>query len=109
MKLSTDGTWLGTTSWEGGAAIWDMSLWIAAPNKDNEKVKSSKNSRCFTFACYSDFPNSCFAARGRDLEGILRCTYFRQPDPSLKCAGRDLSVGASETPNPKPQTLNPKP
>ena len=54
MKLSTDGTWLGTTSWEGGAAIWDMSLWIAAPNKDNEKVKtiqkfSMLHFRCFTF------------------------------------------------------------
>ena len=97
MKLSTDGTWLGTTSWEGGAAIWDMSLWIAAPNKDNEKVKtiqkfSMLHFRCFTFACCSDFPNSCFAARGRDLEGIQHCTYFRQPDPSLKCARRDLSV-----------------
>jgi len=89
MKLSTDGTWLGTTSWEGGAAIWDMSLWIAAPNKDNEKVKtiqkfSMLHLRCFTFdASLSMLHFRCFTFDASFSMLHFRCFTF---DASLSHA-----------------------
>jgi hypothetical protein len=71
MKLSTDGTWLGTTSWEGGAALWDMSLWIAAPNKDNDKVISSKISEPYLTLTYDAGIPNLLCSRSQTPKQIL--------------------------------------
>jgi hypothetical protein len=86
MKLSTDGTWLGTTSWEGGAALWDMSLWIAAPNKDNDKVISSKISEPYLTLTYDAGIPNLLCSRSQTPKQILHRFLGRQIHPSSPLA-----------------------